>query len=136
MFADDFELVTTSQQPVWNRSYVQCPCDWTRVGIRYNLIYPTSQGEHMVLITLKLYVFKYMPIAEYVVFTFLTGCIRRMNFHPNSNCFCQFKSLHQKHLRKQCVVSWLYIFCLFFNIIHFENNNKSIWQLKIVTRAL
>ena len=89
VYADDSELQTIKAQPELSLSSVPCQWDSMKAGTRSNLTCLTSHAEPMVLIILRLFVFKSTPTAVSVVFTSQTDYTLKTNFHQSSSSSCQ-----------------------------------------------
>lgn len=82
-------------------------------GTKSNLIYQILQEEHMVQITLKLYVLPSMRIAVSEEYTFLTDCTVKRNSHHNLNCFCQSKNNNEYSVAKPTLFSKIFCYCFY-----------------------
>ncbi len=91
MLEEDSELLIISQQLEWNHLFAQCPWDWMKDGIRFNLTYQILQEELTVLTILKPWEYKFTLTAELEEFTSQIDFIQKKNCHPNSNFSYQFK---------------------------------------------
>jgi hypothetical protein len=79
-------------QRVSSHLFVQCPCGSTTAGTKSSLICPTLLAAPMEQTILKLYVSRFMPIAESAESTLAIDFTLRKSYHPSLSFFCQSRS--------------------------------------------
>lgn len=92
MYDGDSGRATISRRPGSSRSYVQCPCDWTRAGIRSSSICLTLPDVPTVRITWRRSGCRSMQTAGYAESTFPIDCTARTSYRPSLNSSSPFRS--------------------------------------------